>query len=470
MPETLQDNNQNEIEHSKEPTDRLVGAAALRNVSAEATPAHHKEKDVTAEEATFLRDLYSLNDVLSLKSTEGAHRLNARVIKLTESENFRKIVMDTDLPQSPPLDGEKSSRNWTREQQRDYADRFLGTIAELPKDISDDLLRAAYERLLESDADDNLLDEENPKIDYKKLRGLLIRTAINVKEVDDEALRDAHDKVGLVNLDHYNAEQISRMAKFANGDPATLEELRKGDVTVVFVDATADHNGAFEDVPKIYEGANGRTLYFEIRKRSDFNRARVLLDRFQIKASTIVVAAHGLPGRSYYGTGDDAFLLSARAKQARKQNLSLAHMDFLPEVLDGMMQDSQGIDDHPDAKGRRRIILHSCNGAVARRYARILPDGSKEPYEESTGGALVKLINNPKMDVFAAAGKLIAEKTESGLDMKIKDTESGTSEVFAIKLTVDANGDTYQERIPTIHLFPEKPKLSPDDPNYWGSW
>lgn len=54
--------------------------------------------------------------------------------------------------------------------------------------------------------------------------------------------------------------------------------------------------------------------------------------------------------------------------------------------------------------------------------------------------------------------------------MSVEDKAAGTRETFAVKLTADASGIVYQERVPTIHLFPEKPKPSPDNSNYWGSW
>jgi hypothetical protein len=434
-----------------------VGATALRDV-------HEKQAPSPAEQARALRDKYGLSDVLSLDTTDGPHRDDLTVQDLTaDFDTFKSLLVETDLPirEYPHTEGSVVGRS--SKALRRYADHYLAGVAGWPANIRRDQLDAARERILLQESDADLSDT----IDYRKYRDMLVKATNNTAGLDERQLQLVHDKAGILNFDHYNPKQLERMANLAAGDPETVNYLKEGDVTVVFSDARGDYTNAAAPAKVAMEGPNGRTLYFEVSKRSDINRARVLLQRLGIKASTVAFIGHGEPGITQFGDTQHPFYMTVESADHRDRDVSLAHMDFMPALVEDMMQDSKGVDDDVSTKGRRRMILLSCDGAT-KTGASPGVSGTEESLGTSTAHALALAAKHPNLDVYGAAAPLAVRKINGGLEMIMV---QGNKEFLldVSKLSVTPEGKIKEDTAPAIALFNVKPEPKFGDPDFWGT-
>lgn len=108
----------------------------------------------------------------------------------------------------------------------------------------------------------------------------------------------AYEQAGLVSLERYDKSQLKLMVDFINGDETLIERLKSSEVTVVITDSTEDHNGAFSFDGQTFR-TDGRTLFFEISSAenglSQLSKVTALLQKHQIRPSTVVLGAHGSP-------------------------------------------------------------------------------------------------------------------------------------------------------------------------------
>lgn len=337
-----------------------------------------------------LVEIHGLKNVLSLKCAVGAHEFDPNVQRIINREDFGLDAMSMDLAS---IGSEKKVRLEQEEPAYfyDWAEQYLKHIVELPRELRADLLFASRGRTTLAGGG----------ADLAKLEAMLLATKHNVGGLNEEELRALHKRAGVVNIDRYSYDQIHQMVDFVNGDEALLKHLQAGDVTVVFTDAKGDYNGAFNTVGEQYDTTSGRTLFFEVSRKTDFSRYRAMLTRFGIKASTLVFAAHGSPvyGRDY---GGKMIGFNVAAQSSRWQDLSIADAEWLSSILDDIMQDSRGIDDDEQALGRRRIILNSCSQDKRGAWVtRKLPGGMRiaEGYE-STAESLARSVADPRLDVY----------------------------------------------------------------------
>lgn len=253
-----------------------------------------------------------------------------------------------------------------------------------------------------------------------------------VKGLSESQLDLLTQQLGVVNFDRYYPDDLATLLSILGGEQGTIEHLKKGDVTVIFADAFGDRNGALQRVNEKYQKPSGRTLQFEIAQRRDFNRAITLLMRAGIKPSTIVIAAHGRPGETYFGEGQDRFVFATSEKQATKafdadKKYHLNYGSQIKDLVCDFMQDSRGVDDPATCIDRRRIIVHSCSSDV-----------NPEQFAASTAKTLALLARHPKLDVYAA--KDVTMVSSNGTSIQFID-ENGKAIGSRSRLTRSVDGE-----------------------------
>lgn len=417
--------------------------------------------DLSQEVVRGMAKIYGLQDTLSLKSSEAGHKHDPNVQRIIAHAAFGVTAMDIDLDPTRFTPHERRRLEWLRPTYfRDWGERYLKHVVELPQDMRADLLFAAHGRT----------SQEDGTVDLAVFKEMLRTSETNVFGLDPKELRALHKRAGIVNLDYYKRDELRRMIQFVNGDPKLIKHLQAGDVTVVFTDAKGDHNGAFRNLGERYGTPSGRTLFFEVSKRTDFSRYRAMLGRFGVKASTIVLAAHGDPVRGMgYGGEDKGFYLSAQSPASR--DLSIVDLELLPSILNNIMQDSRGIDDNGQAKGRRRIIFNSCSQDARSAWVkRKLPGGLEViAGRESTAESLVRTVADPQLDVYAVDRPYGAWTMPHGIQALVpKDPNKGTftkeesDPWYYNRLVMSRDGEMHVLKMATLPLRKGAPKVMPD--------
>jgi len=246
-------------------------------------------------------------------------------------------------------------------------------------------------------------EETPPYFNGTRVKHSLRRMKEVVENVFPVNLERLTTELGVVNLDMYKPEDLHTLSGLLEHDEETIKYLQDGDVTVVFVDAYGDHNGALTPVFDAYRKESGRTLMFEVAQPGDFYRRMVMLKRLGVKPSSMVVAAHGAPGETHFGQGDSGFVLAANRYVTQMNELSSSvnidesRLDRL--VSDEFMQSSRGIDDPEERIGRRTVILNSCSSDMA--YKGALP---------SSVETIVRTIGRADVDGYGAATDMYLER------------------------------------------------------------
>jgi len=190
----------------------------------------------------------------------------------------------------------------------------------------------------------------------------LYRVEALMKEFDPEHIDELAHDMGLVNLDRYNSSTLLNLYDIMSDDPEAVsrqEYLRQGDVTVVFVDAFGDYNGAFDTVGSQFGTQDKRTILFEISAPEEIYRRMAQLKNLGIKPTNLVMAAHGSPGSTGFGKGSVKFSLITNEEvetSEGEQRVNLNDANIARLMSDEFMRS--------DAEGKRRIILDSCSSAV----------------------------------------------------------------------------------------------------------
>ncbi|HKR81919.1 MAG TPA: hypothetical protein VJR27_02875 [Candidatus Saccharimonadales bacterium] len=387
------------------------------------------EDHVQVEAALALTTvLYGYDDVLDLVIDDAARQdptVTALLRKPSSIEallSTLKMEHHTLWPDTMPPEEKSIAR-------RDWADRYLERVVKLPEKLRDDLQFAWMSRTsyLETGlANENAL--------YTALEDVTYQTA----RIPLQDLERLHDSAGLVNLDYYQSDQLELMADLVYMDEETIAYLQAGDVTAVFTDAFGDYNGAFKNNHEKYATESGRTLFFEVTRPRGLYAAMIFLKNAGVKPSTLVVAGHGAAGEIYFGKGKDEFSLAAGIDGPAHQ-FALTLSKALPRLVsDEFMQASRGIDDNPEAIGRRRVIMNSCCQANPTTVVRPrLPENSlpkldeqlewREPGKapmvrtrESMAESMTRLMNNPQVDTYAAAEEIGVFENDGQTGLRFK--------------------------------------------------
>lgn len=310
--------------------------------------------------------------------------------------------------------------------RHEWASRYLKEVVRLPDDLRHDLEFSSFSRNY---------NQSTKRLNPNFLAGMLTRTAIVARYHGVEKLAELRDKAGIINFDYYKITRnpdtgkaeslLDSTSKLIEGDPAMIEHLQAGDVTVVFTDGRSDYDGGLIRTPRNYATANNRTLYFELNTPQDLYRHMTLLKKYGIKPSTIIMQAHGAPGMMNLGDwqANNAFLMTNQYRHPRSKNWpektgTLLEAQGIARIVNEYMQDSRGIDDNPEAAGRRRLFLVSCEQATPQTVIRPKEHDGRIAYiqtQESMVETLALLVNNPDVDFYASDEESRVKRTKRGL-------------------------------------------------------
>ncbi|OJU87925.1 hypothetical protein BGO17_02985 [Candidatus Saccharibacteria bacterium 49-20] len=212
----------------------------------------------------------------------------------------------------------------------------------------------------------NAEEGEPQYISGQTIREQVQRAKKLTRRVAPELINVLSEEFGLVNIDRYDETTIDNMKALIGSDDRSIElreKMQGNGVTVVFSTAYSDHNNAMGDVGRMYSREDAQTLLFEVSRPSDFYRRLLLLKKHGIKATSIVIAAHGLPGATEFSDGVDIFYLLSEntdrgLKLPKSVDVHIDQMNLSRVVSDEFMTD--------DEHGERRIILHNCSSAAER--------------------------------------------------------------------------------------------------------
>jgi hypothetical protein len=389
----------------------------------------------TALKLAILQKVYDRIDPLDLFEPDSAPARDPIVQKLLDDELI-EFVMTGFLKDEKTLWPEITDLQKMDAAKRGWGDRFLAWAVGLPKAQRGELQFASYSRT--SNLDTGFLSS-------RQFESMLNGAFRSTHGLGIDQIKKLRDQAGIVNFDYYEAEQLKQMSALLNGDPAVIKHLQDGDTTVIMSDAKGDYNGALRETQSQFETESQRTLVFEINRPSDFYRHMLLLNRLGVRPSTLVLAAHGLPGLIKFGKGEDAFrIFSSNFSTEGSVNQIDTHLldaKGLPKMVQAMMQDSRGIDDNLSAIGRRRIILKSCYQAEPVLVVRHRPFIRREqngaimspgkPIDmplvrrESTAETIAKQVG-PNVDVYAGHTSLLVDRTPNGIKLSsLVDTPKG---------------------------------------------
>jgi len=362
----------------------------------------------------FLGRMYD-EDFIDLYK-RATHLRDPTLIELFAAEGAKRHIIKTEIDKHTDADYLK---HFTAPEasniQRGVAQRLLREIApSLPREAAQDLLFAADSRTEPADSNDH-------RERANSLRDLLIQTIETTDKLGRTAVERLRRHAGIVNFDYYETNQLEMMNKVIEYDEETLEYLSQGDLTVVFIDALGDYNGAFKTASSNFRKPSGRTLFFEIHEPEDYDRYKAFLKIRDLKPSTVVLGQHGMPG---------AFALGRQRKESRwrvveeetgkvikgkKETKEVAvEVDEIkrpyivtnePKITKGgpwgyqvasilqvvgdlklYMQPSRGIDDPLEATGSMQFVLSSCSMDVPVAQTAIAP--GREPVTETVAKAV----------------------------------------------------------------------------------
>ncbi len=396
--------------------------------------------------------IYNLNAVQLKWQISEEHPILGEIM---ESEEYDTIMLQSVmLMQRPKSPNTYPSREEYIQAARAYDSNVESWLRDylheqgIPNSLADEMRAASYgwtrtNRGEYYEPNPHTVAENALKIKYAN-NILCLHDLFNDGPIGLEKLRE---KTGIVNAYNYKKEQLERMLRFVDGDQETLRYLREGDVTVVFTDARGDYNGALTNTADNYEKPSGRTLFFEIHNASDIYRYSQLLRNLGIADSTRVIATHGGLGRMVFGAQDTSAIGTRDKVMNTEKDVKVGDSSGIRQMAREFMQDSRGIDDPKNVKGRRRIILDSCSQAV--EYETF--DGRPS---RSTASEFARNIEQSNIDIYGASAEIASGRSGNEL---VYTSEGSPSKIR--KLTVKSiQGMPYMDtqEVDSIELYQEQ--------------
>ena len=373
-----------------------------------------------------------------LETMQGNPVIDRLIAKLGGPEAAKIVYGETEIvmlpaftnPENAPLNLEAVDAH-NAQHERAIQEYLLRDVALSPSLISS--VSTAIKSRLRVTVSPSITDTENPELaqdttsemvyDANRVTASMLRIGENVRTLGVKNIERLHTELGVTNLDRYNPEDLETLVKLLDNDPATIENLKNGDVMAIMSDTYGDWNGAFNESLDHVRRDSGRALLFEVSKPSDFYRHMILLKQRGIKPSSLSINAHGLPGLTQFGGSDisKGFYLAAgwidqSTKESKKSlNVSLYEANLPRLFSDEFFQPSRGIDDAADWIGSTQIIINSCSSDVA-----------NEDWTYSTAETIAtraaKTPDSPtKFSVIGASDVLYVENSPAGLRFIDKD-------------------------------------------------
>ncbi len=373
-----------------------------------------------------------------LETMQGNPVIDRLITKLGGPEAARIVYGESEIvmlptftsPENAPLNLEAVDAHNAQHERaiQDYLLRDVALSTSLISSISDAIksrLRIAVNSPSpDTDSTDTAQALTSEMVyDAKAVTASMLRIGENVRTLGAENIERLHTELGVTNLDRYNPEDLETLVKLLDNDPATIENLKNGDVMAIMSDTYGDWNGAFNESLDHVRRDSGRALLFEVSKPSDFYRHMILLKQRGIKPSSLSINAHGLPGLTQFGGSDisKGFYLAAgwidQSTEESKKSLNVSLYEAsLPRLFsDEFFQPSRGIDDAADWIGSTQIIINSCSSDVANE------DWTYSTAETIATRAAKTPDSETRFSVIGASDVLYVENSPTGLRFMDKD-------------------------------------------------
>lgn len=279
-------------------------------------------------------------------------------------------------------------------------------------------------------------------------------------ELGADRVRRITQATGIIGLEAYSVEQLLRMDEYATDFEKASEALSSHDVNVLMVNRVGDHNGVMRDVAAIFDDDTRRTLFFEIATSADIARYMATLHKRGIDPSTLVLAAHSLPG-NFSVTDErlkdlprqDVFTIAGKklvASAVEKPAWSIAKeyalhdMKGVARLVEKYMQPSRAIDDDKDDSGRKKIIFVSCDVGTEVEQYDLDPSNQKiqigvESVVSQLGKDLSKQGVESNVDIYGAPAGIQVARTANGVRYTGQpiDTVNGRTAQHATRIRLD---------------------------------
>lgn len=413
--------------------------SAIKNALAEAIVRNEgiKSLELTAD---VLSKVYGNLPIKKLAENEVAGD-DPRVKALAQHPAFDELLIHNIGKgfEEGQTNAERTARSYRE------AGKLLTNKFGLPADLSGEFVSALEYR----NKKDIEADGDNAERDIPRLQTSLLKAKANIETLGADEIVNIRRACGIVNLDGYTPAQLQRMARIIEDDPAAIEHIQAGDSTVYLTDAKGDHNGAYAGGRK-WEGESGRALFFEIIRPSDFYRHMLFLQKRGIKPSTVIVNAHGQPGKM--GFGDEAQRRFRVGNGYTGADFSLPEAVGIKRLAEDFMQNSRGIDDDEASVGRRKLLLLSCSQAQLTSSLDVDEQGNfKTRIHKSTADTIAQTANVPNLDIYAPQRPVGIQESADKTGLIFLENAQSKNQVPASKITCQADGKittTFVDEIP----------------------
>lgn len=335
------------------PDEKLRRVYGATSDNASRNPLHElfEKEEIDTKEARLAYTIL-LEKCVGPKALVDGATTNPHVQALLESyDHPAHALLETipDMPQSPEQYNQFVSDVYKKS-------RLLLTAAGYPAEMVSQYMTAAAIR--------NKNNEGTlTATDYKKELKSMVDQSLRVG-VDN--IKKLYTAVGMENIWNYSDFDIDTLLLLIDKDPDEIERLKAGDVTVVMTDIRGDYNRAMTHQVALdgYAKPSGRTLRFELTQASDIYRHMIFLNRLNIYPSTLVFAAHGLPGATGIGAGHDRveFAVTGGKFGVQKDKQIQIDKTSIGRLKDEYMQPNRGIDSSDDVKNQKVLVLYTCSG------------------------------------------------------------------------------------------------------------
>ena len=399
-----------------------------------------------------LLSIYERDDLMDFyRAADPDHILQALTSNTVFTQGVVKRFMEAAYSGAGPATAKERQDKF--DSMVDWSYYFMKEALHFPDEMIQQYRNAALFRMIQEP-----LKTGGYEFKYTGFQEAHTSLAAISQELGVEKLAAVHERTGIINFDTYKPEQLERMLKVFDWDKKTIEHLQAGDVTVVFRDANGDYNGGYNkaETTAAFESPEGRTLYFEISHPDEMFQYMKELAARGIKPSTAVIAGHGQPGGIYFGArGEEVALVSVPHGRAKEEVAIHHRQEQLEHMVTELMQDSKGIDEPDEAKGRRRIILLSCSQGAPVRFATGEESFTTLP---STAKTLVEQIRHPRLDVYANEVEHGVELDVDGKSIIFDDNKpvpSGADKAFLeeIKLRLGSNNQVESSKMSRVQLW-----------------
>lgn len=212
----------------------------------------------------------------------------------------------------------------------------------------------------------------------------IMRLRSIVNKFGAEAVLRVHKKFDMAAYDLLSFKDIGTLIGLVDNDPAVTEKLRQTDNSLLLLDAYGSDSDVFLGAQQALTTDSKDTGRIVVPWKSvgDFYRMLALLKQHDIKFDTLVVGAHGAPGKFRVNKGEDLFVFDTQPLpdgvehgERKVQDADLFHLS--QTALRRVARDYMEVPKHINIKRglMKRIVLIMCSSDVQSRYMPSIAEG-----------------------------------------------------------------------------------------------